>query len=160
VNRRAHQLVLRELSRKLSRFDCFGSRSEKHNPSRRGLKVLQAHTAITQRRDGEIAQLRQFVTHHAEKSSPRPRRELKPLAMKTLLLPIALIVLVASAPLAEAKPKYQVRRADGRFAPWWFHFGLPIVPRERCSATPEKFRVIMGDGYRAMDASSPITGRY
>ena len=65
MNRRAHQLLLRELSRKLSRFDCFGSRSEKHNPSRRGLKVLQAHTAITQRRDGEIAQLRQFVTKAA-----------------------------------------------------------------------------------------------
>jgi hypothetical protein len=75
--------------------------------------------------------------------------------MKANLI-LILIALVAFAPLAEAKPKYQVRRANGRFAPWWFHFGLPVVKWEDCPATPDK----QPPPFWTPNYANPITGRY
>jgi hypothetical protein len=75
--------------------------------------------------------------------------------MKTKLI-IALLLLSALSDQLSAAPKYQVRRANGRFAPWWFHFGLPVVKWEDCPVTPDKFK----GPFWTPSAANPITGRY
>jgi hypothetical protein len=71
---------------------------------------------------------------------------------------ILIVALGLFTPALEAKPKHQVRRADGRFAPKWFHFGLPVVEWKRCPVTPDKMP--LSDLNRPWSAAHPITGRY